>query len=507
MQRKLLRIIFSRRVIVALLLAIQLVLPLLVLAEGVKSQIATILTIFSVCVVLYIINASDKSGYKMIWIILICIFPIFGGLIYFFFKFQSYTGKMRDLGERFADESRALAEKNKQVLAEAINADGGVHSQQINYLVNRAGFPIYNNCGTEYQSPGEVHFESLIRELESAEKFIFMEYYIIDEGAMWSRVYEILKKKVKQGVEVRLIYDDMGTMLKLPSKYYLTLRDEGIKAKAFNEFRPVWTSIQNNRDHRKIVVIDGKTAFTGGINLADEYINKGSKFGHWKDSAVMVKGEAVKSFTIMFLQMWNADHVTDESIKKYLPEVSPKDDNGYVIPYTDSPMDSENVGEHVYMQMITGAKKYVYIVTPYLIIDDNMLSALTLAAKSGIDIRIMTPGIPDKRMVNLTTKSFYLPLMEAGVKIYEYEPGFVHSKLFVCDDEIAIVGSSNLDYRSMYLSFECGLWMYKTSSVESIKGDIIATFKKCREMKKNDIKVNIFQKFVQIILRLAAPLM
>ena len=312
-------------------------------------------------------------------------------------------------------------------------------------------------------------FPVLVKELEQAEHYIYIEYFIINDGVMWRTILDILEQKVAQGVDVRLIYDGFGCLTTLPYKYDKFLREKGIQCKVFNPFRPVLNIIQNNRDHRKICVIDGKTGFTGGINLADEYINQKERFGHWKDTAVMLKGDAVWSMTMMFLHMWNVVNGIQTPIDyaahsphAYHPEEF--EGSGFVQPFTDTPLDGETLGENVYLNIINRAKRYVYICTPYLIIDNEMMTALCLAAKSGVDVRIMTPGVPDKKMVFLLTQSYYAQLIEAGVKIYEYQPGFLHAKSFVCDDEIAVVGTINLDYRSLYLHFEDGVWIYKNAT-------------------------------------------
>ncbi|MCG4585997.1 phospholipase D-like domain-containing protein, partial [Anaerosalibacter bizertensis] len=314
----------------------------------------------------------------------------------------------------------------------------------------------------------------------------------------------------KKGVDVRLIYDDIGCFFLLPKDYPQRLEKLGIKCVVFNPFRPFLSTKQNNRDHRKIAVIDGKVAFTGGINLADEYINAVEKYGHWKDAAIMVEGEGAWSFTLMFLQMWALCSGIEEDFTQYYPwkkEPCTIEKDGLVQPYADSPMDKENVGEHVYLHIINNAKKYIYINTPYLIIDDSMLSALTLAAKSGVDVRIVTPYCWDKRIVHITTRSYYRDLIEAGVKIYEYSKGFIHSKTFVSDDKVATVGTTNLDFRSLYLHFECGVWLYKSKAVMEVRDDFIKTLEKCYKVTEEDCKNNAIIRFIQDVFRLFAPLM
>ena len=335
-----------------------------------------------------------------------------------------------------------------------------------------------------------------------------MEYFIISEGEMWDEILKILKKKVEEGVDVRIIYDDLGCARRLPNKYHEKLKAFGIKVQVFNQVFPILSSVLNNRDHRKITVIDGKAAFTGGLNLADEYINKVVRFGYWKDSVLLIKGEAVWSFTIMFLQVWSFYCGENIDYDKYKFDSLETLDNGYVQVYGDSPYDGELIGESVYMNILNNAKNYVYIYTPYLVIDNELLTSLILAAKSGIDVRIVTPHIEDKWYVHIITKSYYRQLIEAGVKVYEYTPGFIHSKVFLCDDEIATVGTINMDYRSLYFHFECGAYLYKTECIKEIKKDFKETFKVSKSITIEDTrKIKWSNRFLRAIIRLIAPLL
>jgi cardiolipin synthase len=340
-----------------------------------------------------------------------------------------------------------------------------------------------------------------------------MEYFIIEHGEMWDTIVEILAEKAKAGVTVRIIYDDMGCFLRLPHKYAKILRKYGIDVVKFNPFVPFFSAEQNNRDHRKITVIDGKIAFTGGINLADEYIGSVERFGDWADTGVMLKGRAAWSFAVMFLQMWRVAHKKErEDVRKYLPkeyESAPAYDADAptVLPYADNPMDEDSVGALVYAQIIQNARHYVYITTPYLIIDDNLLTALTLAARSGVDVRIITPHIWDKRMVHVITRSYYYALVESGVKIFEYTPGFMHAKMVVADDEIATVGSINFDYRSLYLHFECGALFYRDPTVEAVKARFLSYEEKSEAIVPKKPRENIFARLRRAFWRLIAPLL
>ena len=505
------RQIFRRRVLIIIMLLIQVgFLAYFIISGSMFSQrFSKLLTLLSLFVALYVISKKEKGAFKLTWVFLILLFPLFGGLMYLLFNFQTST-------KRFSNRIELIKERTKHYFfLPGNNYDEAKscipeHISQIRYLQQFAGYPICKNSSTKYLSPGEKKFEVLKAELEKAEKYIFLEYFIIQEGVMWDEILEILKRKVAQGVLVRVIYDDIGCFLVLPKKYSERLKSYGIECAVFNPFKPFITVKQNNRDHRKIAVIDGKVAFTGGINLADEYINAVVKFGHWKDSAIMITGEAAWSFTVMFLQMWELCQNTKEDYETYYPWKEQPciiKNNGYIQPYADSPMDSENVGEHVYLQILNNAKDYVYIYTPYLIVDDSMISALTLAAKSGVDVRIITPHKWDKWVIHMTTRSYYRELIKAGVKIYEYSKGFLHAKAFVSDDMTATIGTTNLDFRSLYLHFECGAWLYDTTAVMELKEDFLQTQDECQQITLKDCNPRPSMRLFQDILRLFAPLM
>lgn len=508
--KKWFRALFRRRIFIALLLAAQVVFLYFLIESGsrLSAAIGVVLVLISFFAVLYIIRRRDKGAYKLMWVILILTVPIFGGLFYLMTQLQTSFPNFKANGDNGQKKAERLLFEKDCGYAAALAALPE-RAPQIRYLSDFAKFPIYTKSSTKYLSPGEEMFAALLAELEKAEHYIFLEYFIVQEGEMWNAILEILKRKAAAGVTVRVMYDDFGCFFLLPSDYPAQLKKFGIECAVFNPFRPLLTVVQNNRDHRKIASIDGKTVFTGGINLADEYINAYEKHGHWKDSAVMIKGAAARSFTLMFLQMWEMCTGANEDYAQYLPpeeeNLAPND--GFVQPYADSPMDHENVGEHVYIQIINAAKDYVYIATPYLIIDDSMLSALVLAAKSGVDVRIITPHIWDKRFVHLTTRSYYRELIAAGVKIYEYTKGFIHAKNFVSDDCVATVGTTNMDYRSLYLHFECGVVMYGSSAVGEVKADFLRTLEECHEITPKECKVNFFTELLQDFLRLIAPLM
>lgn len=511
MNRKLIRAFIKQRFIVALMLIAQIValVAILLSSSEVSFAIQCVLFVLSAIAILHVISKKEKGAYKLTWVFLILLLPVLGGLLYVMFQAQLGT-------KRFAKNIDKTTEKVNQLIGlqqcdnKEVYDEIPHHLHQVKYLQKHTGFPIYKNSRTTYLSPGEKKFEYLLEEIKKAEKYIFLEYFIIEEGIMWDAILEVLKEKASQGVKVRLIYDDMGCFVLLPKNYPKQLEKLGIECKVFNPFRPFLTVMQNNRDHRKIVSIDGKVAFTGGINLADEYINAYEKHGHWKDSSVMVEGKAAWSFTLMFLQMWELCTNIKEDYYLYYPWKDQEclvDSTGFVQPYCDSPMDKENVGEHVYLQIINNAKKYVYINTPYLIVDDSMVSALTLAAKSGIDVRIVTPHIWDKWVVHVTTRSYYQELIAAGVKVYEYTKGFMHSKTFISDDETATIGTINMDFRSLYLHFECGTLLFKSEAVMEAKEDFLETLKSCQKITLEDCRCNLLMRIFRSFLRIFAPLM
>lgn len=506
-RQKWFRILFRRRILIALLIVAQAAFLVYAVAGGsmISQHIGRLLTLLSMLVALSIVSTRDKGSYKTLWVFLILSFPIFGGLLYLLVNFQRATKQMRRNIQKAQEKAAPLYSLPGDGY-EAAKAEMADHFPQVRYLQDYAHFPVYAGTKTKYLPIGEAMLEELLIQLEKAEHYIFLEFFIIQEGKMWNSILDVLKRKAAAGVKVRVMYDDLGCFFLLPNDYPKQLEGLGIECAVFTPFRPFLTVKQNNRDHRKIAVIDGKVAFTGGINLADEYINAYEKHGHWKDTAVMLEGNAVWSFTLMFLEMWEVCKKTDEDFTAYyMPDEVASD--GFVLPYSDSPMDRENVGEHVYMQILNGAKDYVYINTPYLIIDDSMVSALCLAAKRGVDVRIVTPHIWDKRLVHMTTRSYYRELIRAGVKIYEYSKGFIHAKSFVSDDCIATVGTANLDYRSLYLHFECGAWIYKSAAVMQVKEDYLNTLPSCQPITEADCKANPVMKLAQEVLRLFAPLM
>ncbi len=509
MGEKWVRMLFRRRVFVVLLLLLQVALMVsMVYSSGQTYRwVYNILNLVSLFVVLHVISTGRRASYKLLWSVMILIFPLFGGLLYVLVRLQDFTMVFKKHLKKAAEKNKAYFHENQE-LVHVLGKEFPDYEKHAHYLVKTCGFRGCRNETISYLTPGEEKFRELLLTLEQAEHFIFMEYFIIQEGKMWNPILEILKKKAAEGVDVRLIYDDLGCFMLLPLDYQKKLEAMGIRCVVFNKFRPALSTLQNHRDHRKIAVIDGKWAFCGGVNLADEYINEKSRFGHWKDAAVKISGEAVGSFTLMFLEMWQALTGQEEDFGNFV--LSPgeeKAEDGFIIPYCDSPVDKEYVSEQVYLNMIGSAKQYLYIQSPYLILDDSMVSALISAAKNGVDVRIMTPGVADKWYVHMTTQSYYRELILGGVKIYEYAPGFLHSKVMAADDLVATVGTVNLDFRSLYLHFECGAWLCGSEAVPKIRQDFMNTLGDCKQIAPADCRKGFFKTILQEIFRLFAPLM
>ena len=484
------RLVFSRIGLLALLLLLQvaLVLTAFMLCQQYVPHLIVLQSIFVVVMVLYLINSDFDPSAKITWLVFIMIVPVFGTL------FLLYT--RMDVGHRaLRDRLRLFVDQTKDVLPQSERALKGLEeaspeSVALDRYLNLTGcFPVYDQTEVSYFPLGEKKFEEMLKQLEQAEHFVFLEYFIIEEGEMWGRILEILARKAAEGVEVRLMYDGTNEFATLPSSYPQKLRELGIKCKAFAPIAPFVSTHYNYRDHRKILVIDGHTAFTGGVNLSDRYINREEVFGHWKDTAVMLKGEAVKSFTLLFLQMWNIDE-KEPRFEPYLscPAEPVKDAPGYVIPYGDTPVDGFRVGEMVYIDILNRAKDYVHIMTPYLILDGELDTALRFAAERGVEVSIILPGIPDKKTPYALAKTHYASLIRAGVNIYEYTPGFVHAKVFSSDGRKAVVGTINLDYRSLYHHFECAAYMVDTPCIGDIEADFADTLKKCHLVTLEDVK-------------------
>ena len=465
--------------------------------------IGIIYELLSVLIVLKILKDSTRISNDLPWIILILLFPIFGTIL--LITLSSNYAHSKLLKNIFKSEK-----EYQQYLIQDIKIRKEIDENDLDnlkYIVDRSKYPVTKNNKITYYDYGEKFYPELLKELNKAEKFIFLEYFIINKGQMWDGILKILKEKASQGVEVRILYDDMGSIAMLSTKYPNELKKMGIKCIPFNKVSPFKGIFMNNRDHRKMTIIDGKVAFSGGVNLSDEYININSKLGIWKDNGIKIEGDAIWNLTIMFLTMWNANIKEDKDILKFKCEFKNTEKiDGYVVPYGVAPLHEDLIGEDVYINIINSAKKYLYIMTPYLIIDTDMTNALIRAAKRGVDVKIIVPGIPDKKIVYTQTSSFFELLSNGGVKIYKFTKGFVHSKVYVSDDKRAVVGTINMDYRSLYLHFENGIYMENVKEIKDVKKDMDETLKDCKRLNDKDIKSSIFKSIWQSILRLFAPL-
>lgn len=463
--------------------------------------------LFSLIMVLFLLNSRHDPTAKITWLVIIMLLPVFGALLFLYTQSDVGHRALKKRMNQLIRQTKETIPQSEEVM-DKLSEENGAVSSLARYIHRSGCYPVYDQTKITYFPMGENKFEEMLRQLEQAKHFIFMEYFIVDEGIMWGRILEILAKKASEGVDVRVMYDGTCEFSTLSRDYPKRLKKLGIKCKVFAPLTPFVSTHYNYRDHRKILVIDGHTAFTGGVNLADEYINHIVKYGHWKDVAIMLKGEAVKSFTLMFLQMWNVDE-KDMDYSQFLNyPVSPVQTKGYVIPYGDCPLDDDKVGERVYMDILNRAQSYVHIMSPYLILDSEMETAIKFAAERGVDVKIMLPGIPDKAVPYALARTHYASLLQSGVEIYEYTPGFVHAKIFVCDDKEAVVGTINLDYRSLYHHFECAAYMYDVDCIHEIEKDFRATLKKCRGVTKKTMKNDtVSRKIMGVVMKAVAPLM
>lgn len=521
-------LLWSRFVLVAGLILIQFIWLLMVIYRfSYRFTYANyVIRTIAVIVVLCIVNRSMNPNRKLLWTFLILLSPIVGLLLYLIFGRNGIYKNNRQKMDRIKKELFHYLHTTPEV-NQAIERQDKVAYRQMKYINDWSGYPVYPEIFTKYYKCGEELLADMLLALEHAEKFIFLEYYIIEQGYMLNCILEVLERKASAGIDIRILYDDMGSIGTVPRNFADLLKGKGIQCETFHPFLPIMSVLINHRDHRKLMVIDGNVGFAGGMNLADEYINQVERYGYWKDTVVCLKGEAVNSLTVMFLSMWEyvggkGVHTAELLIEANVWKAPMQKENmqskgqyvermmteGYIQPYCDSPFDEEYVGENVYLNIINQAVDYVYIFTPYLIIDNEMLTSLKNAAKRGVDVRIVTPGVPDKQVIYWITQSFYRVLIQSGVKIYQYRPGFLHAKSFLCDDKIATIGSVNLDYRSLYLHFESGVYLYRCKAVEEMKTDYMEVFSCSDEVtiafcENQSFLIQVFQG----VMRLLAPLL
>lgn len=465
--------------------------------------IEVFLHILAVIVVLNIIRTSKHLSSDITWIFLIILFPVPATFVFLMTYFNLFIN--RTFKSIVKEEKKAVTFLNQDdEVLEDLKNECPTYYQDFMFLKN-SNFPIYYNNNFDYYSPGEKGFPVLLSELKKAKKYIFMEYFIIEEGTMFNSILDILKEKVKEGVECRVMYDDMGSLHTLPKSYANILESYGIKAVTFNKVTPILSTIMNNRDHRKILIIDGKVAFSGGINLADEYINKKVVHGKWLDNIIRVKGKAVDSMLVTFLTNWNALRHEDVDYRNFMVEHRVRIKDGFIVPYSETPLDFELTAQSVYMDILNRAQDYVYIMTPYLIIDEEMINCLIHTAKKGVDVKIIVPGVADKKIIHDIGESYYDQLISGGVHIYEYKPGFVHAKVFVSDDISSVVGTINLDYRSLYLHFENAVLLYKSKKIMDIKKDFLDALNDSIEIKH--ARFSLVKNFLMSVLRIFASLL
>ena len=457
--------------------------------------------------VIRIIASDDNPDYKVPWLLFVLIVPIAGFMLYFMF----YSRKLQKKFVKRMEELKSHTYKQDDApLMESLREECPQAAAQAKMLCKIAETHVFTNTKQEYFPLGEDMHKRMLEDLEIAKKFIYMEYFIIEEGKFWNSILDILKKKASEGVEIKVLYDDIGCMMTLPGDYHKILKGYGIEATPFSRLRGQADSEFNNRSHRKITVIDGKIGYTGGVNIADEYINEIVRFGHWKDTAIRLEGQAVWELTKLFLVDYGINVRKMTSIREDLyPVQEGISEAGYIIPFGDgpNPIYERRVGKSVIQNMLSAATMYAWITSPYLIIDNDLCADLENAALRGVDVRIIVPHIPDKKMVFGMTQSFYLRLMDAGVRIYEYEPGFIHAKSYLVDDAYAMIGTINLDYRSLVHHFENGVWMYKCEAVHALKRDIQETFDNCIEVTSDMLKTNLIQRMIRAVVRIFAPML
>lgn len=502
---KILKICLNRMFIFGVLILLQVLWLGFFTSSLLKSYVwlRPLMFIMSSAVVLWLVSKDETSAYKISWIILILVFPVFGGLLYLSIGNKKPSRVIRKKLQPVLDEIEPVMIMPQDIAYEM--NDGKTHG--FTYLSD-LGFGTYQNTITKYYSLGDYNYCDLLKDIKNAKHFIFMEYFIVAEGLMFETILKLLKQKVKEGIEVRFIYDDVGSLTTIPYHFEKQLEEYGIQCVVFNPFVPIVSVAMNHRDHRKICVIDGYIGYSGGFNLADEYINAKVRFGHWKDTGIRLEGDGVWNLTTMFLSTWNAYRHDDKTFTQYMPDIYHHNHypfDGYVVAYGDSPLDEERTGENIYMNLINCAQEEILIMTPYFIIDDAMMKALILACKKGVSVKIITPGIPDKKNVYKVTRSYYYSLIYEGVEFYEYKPGFLHAKMVLCDHKIATVGTINFDYRSLYLHFECNVLLYQTSTIQDIEKDFQETLSLSQKIDQK--KSRRFRGLYEAILRLFAPLM
>lgn len=501
---KLLKIFLSRVFIFGVLILLQVIWIVLITSSVLSNfhWLNPALSVLSMLVVLWLVNKDENPSYKISWIILILVFPVFGGLLYLMIGNKKPSHRIRKKLQPVLDD----IDKDLLMPQEISKQIENGQRDGLTYLSD-LGYGTYLHTWTKYYSLGDYCFIDLLRDIKNAKHYIFIEYFIVAEGFMFETILTLLKQKVEEGVEIRFIYDDVGSLTTVPYHFEKQLTQMGIKCVVFNPFIPMLSVAMNHRDHRKICIIDGYIGYSGGFNLADEYINAKMRFGHWKDTGIRLMGDGVWNLTTMFLSLWNAYCPTDKDYKQFYPHftIDKQIPDGFAVAYSDSPLDNERTGENIYLNLIHQAQHEILIMTPYFIIDDTMMKALILARKKGVTIKIITPGVPDKKNVYRVTRSYYYSLIQEGIEFYEYQPGFLHAKMVLCDQRIATVGTINFDYRSLYLHFECNVLLTQSKTIQDISKDFKETLLLSQKIDQKHSQR--FRGFYEAILRLFAPLM
>ena len=498
----------SRLFIISMLILLQILLIILpmIFLSTVFIPLFFAFILFSFIIAIAIINRNNNPSFKIAWLIPVLCFPIGGALFYILFGRTHLNKKNTERLKKAVESSDGIITPDNELL-DMIGKKNAHLKREASYIINNSRSNIYAFTETKFLNPGSLFFEELLTQLKKAEKYIFLEYFIIGFGEMWQKTLDILSEKAKNGVEIRILYDDIGTINLLPIDFPQQMTGLGIKTAVFNPYKPSLDTFLNYRDHRKFAIIDGKVAFTGGINIADEYINRKERFGFWEDSSVMLDGDAVKKVTVLFLEMWYFTTGEKPDFNKFLVDYQGKND-GFVIPFSDEPLFQELIHENAYMNVIENAKESVYICAPYLILDNNMENSLIRAAKSGIDVKIITPHHPDKKLIFEMTRANYESLVNNGVEIYEFTPGFMHTKMIISDDLTAIVGTCNFDFRSFYLHFENGVWMYNTQAVTQARDSFFNALSVSEKITPDFFKnVSFKRQLIRSILKIFAPLL
>lgn len=509
---RLMRLIYSNKFFAFLMLGVQVLLLTLsfMRLNDYTFYINGTLWLITLGLFLYEVNRTENPNFKITWLIVIALFPAFGILLYIYLHLDLTKSAFAEAHNKAIEHVRSQEEDDEAVIRKISGMDKNM-AGLAEFFSKYGASRVFSDTSVKYFSLGDYMLEEVVNDLKRAEKFIFIESFIINsEGRVWPEILAVLKEKVRQGVDVRVMYDGMGCLTTLPKYYEEMLNSYKIKCRTFSPVQPLLSTYQNNRDHRKIIVIDGRVAYTGGINLADEYANLIERFGHWKDAGIRLEGSAVAGFTGLFLQMWNTIRMSDtkEDCKRLMDMSQPSEGKGMIIPYGDSPLDTVNVGMIAYIDIINSANKYVYIMTPYLVIDDEMYNAMRFAVQRGVEVRIIMPHRPDKKYAFWLARTYYPQLMRAGVKIYEYMPGFVHAKVCEADGERAIVGTVNFDYRSLFLHYECAAYIYKSEVIKDIHADFKKTFISCDRITPEEyVRFNPMTKLAGRIIRLIAPLL